>query len=166
MNIIWGILIFIIVQRIGELIYAKRNTSWLLSNGAIEVGSGHYFLFPLLHGIWILSIALWIYSNNLETIWFEFFILYCLLQLLRVWIFVSLGKRWTTRIIILPRKSLVSSGPYRFLKHPNYILVWVEVAIFPMIFGAWHIALVFTLLNTLLLFYRIRVENSALKLNL
>ena len=166
MNIIWGILIFVIIQRIGELVYASRNTNWLLSKGAVEAGSSHYYLFPLLHGAWIVTIVLWVYSNNLEAIWSEFFLVYCLLQLLRVWIFISLGRRWTTRIIILPRKPLISSGPYRFLKHPNYVLVWVEVAVFPLIFGAWHIALAFTLLNTLLLMHRIRVENSALKQNL
>jgi methyltransferase len=75
---------------------------------------------------------------------------------------ISLGERWTTRIIVLPGAPLVSVGPYRFLKHPNYWLVCGEVAVLPLIFGAWHMALAFSLLNAALLYHRIRVENAAL----
>ena len=89
--------------------------------------------------------------------------LFLLLQIGRVWVIVTLGTRWTTRVIVLPNTPLVKHGPYRWLKHPNYLIVCAEIAVLPLIFGQWQIALFFSLANFLVLFWRIRIENETLE---
>jgi methyltransferase len=88
--------------------------------------------------------------------------MFVLLQIARIWVVATLGVRWTTRIIILPRAPLVRSGSYRFVDHPNYMVVAGEIAVLPLTFGLWQVALLFTLLNAAVLAVRIREENSAL----
>ena len=88
------------------------------------------------------------------------------LEALRVWVLMSLGPRWTTRIIILPGAPLVRRGPYRFFPHPNYAVVCAELLLLPLVFGLWQYALVFTALNAAVLYVRIRAENTALTLPL
>lgn len=162
MTAAWIILGAVVLQRLGELLYAGRNTSRLRARGGREFGARHYPLFSILHGAWLITLALWlIVVNGVDIIW-PLFTVYCALQVFRAWVLLSLKERWTTRIIVLPDAPLVRGGPYRFLKHPNYWLVCGEIAVLPLMFGAWPLALVFSLLNGALLYHRISVENAAL----
>ena len=158
----WIILAAVLAQRRGELVYARANTRRLLAKGGTEFGAGHYPLFALLHSAWLVAQALWLIFMGLENVIWPLVAVYGALQLLRAWILLSLGERWTTRVIVLPDAPLVRAGPYRFIRHPNYWLVCAEIAILPLIFGAWPLALAFSILNGALLFHRIRIENAAL----
>lgn len=158
----WIILAAVLAQRLGELVYARANTRRLLAKGGTEFGAGHYPLFALLHSAWLVAQALWLIFMGLENVIWPLVAVYGALQLLRTWILLSLGERWTTRVIVLPDAPLVRAGPYRFIRHPNYWLVCAEIAILPLIFGAWPLALAFSILNGALLFHRIRIENAAL----
>mgnify|MGYP001288357330 FL=1 len=158
----WIILAAVLAQRLGELVYARANTRRLLAKGGTEFGAGHYPLFALLHSAWLVAQALWLIFMGLENVIWPLVAVYGALQLLRAWILLSLGERWTTRVIVLPDAPLVRAGPYRFIRHPNYWLVCAEIAILPLIFGAWPLALAFSILNGALLFHRIRIENAAL----
>lgn len=156
-----GVLVLVTLQRLGELVLDKRNTRSLMSQGAVEYGARHYPLFILLHGTWLLSLFVWVVSieSSLNLTLIGVFVA---LQAGRVWVLRTLGPFWTTRIISVPNAPLVKSGPYRFVRHPNYWVVIGEIAVLPLAFGAWPIALVFSVLNGALLTHRIRVENQAL----
>ena len=158
----WIILAAVLAQRLGELVYARANTRRLLARGGTEFGAGHYPLFALLHSAWLVAQALWLIFMGLENVIWPLVAVYGALQLFRAWILLSLGERWTTRVIVLPDAPLVRAGPYRFIRHPNYWVVCAEIAILPLIFGAWPLALAFSILNGALLFHRIRIENAAL----
>ena len=160
MSLLWPVLGFVALQRLAELAYALRNTARLLAAGGIESGRGHYPLLVMMHAAWWLALALLVPPDQPANLWLLG--LFAILQGLRVWILLSLGERWTTRIITLPGAPLIRSGPYRWLRHPNYLVVVAEIAVLPLAFGAWQIALVFSLLNGVLLAHRIRVENRAL----
>lgn len=147
-------------QRLAELPYAARNTKRLLAQGGVEVGRAHYPLFIVLHAGWLIAIALALPPQ--PPIYWPFLGAYVVLELLRVWVLVTLGPYWTTRIITLPDAPLVETGPYRYLRHPNYWIVVGEVALLPLVFGETAIAIIFSLLNAALLFWRIRIENAAL----
>ncbi|MCH7539591.1 MAG: hypothetical protein IH999_04215 [Proteobacteria bacterium] len=154
------IVALVVLQRLGELVHARRNTRRLLAEGAVEVGADHYPLFILLHGAWLLALLLAVPED--APLHWPLIGLFAALLAVRVWTIASLGKYWTTRIITLPGAPLVKRGPYRFLHHPNYLVVIAEIAILPLAFGAWEIALVFSLMNLLLLRHRVRVEEAAL----
>lgn len=162
----WAVLILALVtaQRLGELVLARRNTRRLLARGAHEAGAAHYPLIVALHAAWLLGLwYLAVYRSPAEQginlLWITVFVV---LQLARVWVIVSLGERWTTRIIILPDAPLVQRGPYRFLSHPNYWVVAGEFLVLPLVFGlAWY-GLAFTLLNAVAMWIRIRAESAAL----
>ncbi len=150
----------VVLQRLGELAYARRNTVRLLARGGTETGAGHYPLFILLHGSWLAALAV---SVPVETgLNLPLLLVFGALQVARVWVLVSLGPHWTTRVISVPGTPLVRRGPYRFLRHPNYAIVTAEIAALPLVFGAWEIAVIFSLLNLALLRHRIRIENAAL----
>jgi methyltransferase len=155
-----AILAFVTVQRLAELAIARRNTRRLLARGAYEAGAGHYPLIVALHASWLG--ALWWLAPGRPLIW-PLVAAYFLLQPLRLWVLASLGGRWTTRIIILPGAPLVRSGPFRLLRHPNYAIVVAEIALLPLAFGLWEIALLFSLLNAAILAIRIRAEERALR---
>jgi len=146
--------------RLGELWLAHRNTRALLAAGAVERGSGHYPLIVAVHATWLAAIALTV-PESAEISW-PLIAVFVGLQALRVWVLASLGKFWTTRIITLPGAPLVRRGPYRFIRHPNYLLVAAEIAVLPLAFGAWQVALIFSALNAAVLAWRIRLENEAL----
>ena len=152
--------LLVATQRLGELGYARRNTKRLLAAGGTEHGAGHYPLIVALHGGWLVALFALVPADVPPSWW----LLGCygLLQLGRLWIIVSLGARWTTRVIALPGAPRVRRGPYRFLRHPNYLVVAVEIPLLPLAFGAWQIALGFGLANLALLAHRIRVEERAL----
>jgi methyltransferase len=148
------------VARLAELVYATRNTRALLAHGGVEIGRNHYVMIVLLHALWLAS--LWIFVPADAAISWPWLAVFVILQGLRVWVIASLGRFWTTRIVTLPGAPLVRRGPYRFVRHPNYLVVAGEILVLPLVFGAWRIALVFTLLNLAILAWRIRVEEQAL----
>lgn len=154
------VVLLVATQRLAELVVAQRNTKRLLQEGGREIGARHYPLFILLHGGWLVAMFLLVPSNAPVSL--PLLAAFVVLQLLRVWIVATLGRFWTTRIITVPGAPLVRRGPYRFLRHPNYVVVIGEIALLPLAFGAWQIALLFSLLNLALLWHRIRVEDAAL----
>jgi methyltransferase len=154
------ILALVTLQRLGELVLARRNTQRLIARGAVEVGAGHYPLLVAMHAAWL--IALWIYGHD-QPVDPILLVAFIALQGLRCWILATLGPRWTTRIIVLPGAPLVAKGPYRFLPHPNYAVVVGEIAALPLAFGLPAYAAAFTLLNAVVLTIRIRAENAALR---
>ncbi len=151
-------LAFIIIQRLSELVIAKRNTARLLVKGAYEVGAEHYPLMVAMHSLWIVCLVIFGYD---ETVLFGWLAVFAILQVLRVWILGSLGSRWTTRIIIL-EEPLVVRGPFKYVSHPNYMLVVAEIIVAPMVLGLVWVAVVFTVLNAAMLWVRIGVEHRAL----
>ena len=154
------IVLLVAVQRLAEMIYARRNAQRLLAVGGVEAGAGHYPVLVLVHVAWLATLAI-IVSGPVAPNWWLIG-LYLLLQVGRVWVIASLGRYWTTRIITVPDAPLVRRGPYRFLKHPNYLIVAAEIALLPLAFGAWQTAVVFTLLNAIVLAWRIRIEEQAI----
>lgn len=154
-----AVLAFVTVQRLFELALSQRNTRRLLARGAIEVDPGHYPFIVLLHALWLGT--LWLLGPG-PPIEIVPLILFALLQLGRLWVIATLGERWTTRIIVLPGEPLVTSGPYRWIDHPNYLIVAGEIAVLPLVFGLPMVAILFSILNGLLLWVRIRDENRAL----
>jgi methyltransferase len=153
------ILALVTVQRLSELWLSRRNTGRLLAQGAREHGSGHYPLIVALHALWLATLWWLALSRPVDGFWLGIFVL---LEVARLWVLVTLGPRWTTRIIVLPDAPLVRRGPYRFVNHPNYWVVIGEIAALPLVFGLWQVALVFTLLNAIVLAIRISSENRAL----
>jgi len=151
---------FVVLQRLAELALAQHNTRRLLAGGGREIGAHHYPLFILLHGSWLAALALAVPWSTAPS--WGLVAIFLILQLLRVWVVVSLGRFWTTRIITLDNAPLIRRGPYRLLRHPNYWVVVGEIAVLPLAFGAWPIALIWSVLNALLLWHRIRIENAAL----
>ena len=153
------ILALVTAQRLGELALARRNTRRLLAQGATEMGARHYPLIVGLHAAWLAGLWFLAWDRPANLLWLVVFLG---LQALRVWVIASLGARWTTRIIVLPGAPLVRRGPYRFLPHPNYVVVASEMLVFPLVFGLTVYGVVFFLLNAAVLWVRIRAENAAL----
>jgi methyltransferase len=154
------IMALVVLQRLIEIVYAERNTRALLARGAVEVGRAHYPLIVLLHASWLAAIVFFLPEN--ATIHWLPLVLFILLQLCRVWVIATLGPYWTTRIITLPGAPLVRAGPYRFVRHPNYLVVAGEIAMLPLAFGELDVAIGFTILNAAMLAWRIRQEDAAL----
>ncbi len=160
MTAAYAVLGFVAAQRVAELAYARRNTRRLIAEGAVEAGAGHYKLFVLLHAAWLASLALSVdATTRVDTALLAAF---ALLQAARLWIILTLGRFWTTRVVTLPSATLVRRGPYRFLRHPNYLVVTLEIAVLPLMLGLLWQALIFSLLNGLLLRHRVRIEAAAL----
>ncbi len=153
------ILAFVTLQRLAELVVARRNTRALLARGAHEVAPGHYPLIVAVHTFWLA--ALWWLAPGKPVFW-PLIALFALLQAARLWVLATLGGRWTTRIIILPGAPLVTGGPFRWVRHPNYAVVIGEIAVLPLAFGLWIVAILFSLLNLAVLAVRIKAENRAL----
>jgi methyltransferase len=154
-----ALLAFVTLQRLVELPIAATNTKRLLAAGGHEVGASHYPLLVAVHVAWLAT--LWWLAPG-RPIDLPFLALFALIEAGRVWVLRTLGHRWTTRIIVVPGEKLVASGPYRFVNHPNYLVVIGEVAVLPLVFGLWQVALIFSLLNAAALTVRIRAENAAL----
>ena len=159
-NPLYAVVGFLVAQRLVELVLARRNHRALLARGAIEVGERHYFVLVTLHAGWLLALLVTIDPRAPVSIPLLAFL--GLLQCGRLWVIVTLGTRWTTRVIVLPGATRIRSGPYRFDNHPNYLIVCGEIAVVPLIFGAWTLALAASALNLLLIRMRITVENKAL----
>ena len=149
---------FIIIQRLSELVVAKRNTARLLAKGAYEVGANHYPVMVAMHSAWIMCLLVFGYN---ERVAFGWLVVFAVLQVFRVWILGTLGSRWTTRIIIF-EEPLVVHGPFKYFSHPNYMLVVAEIIVAPMVLGLGWVAVIFTVLNAAMLWVRIGVEHKAL----
>jgi methyltransferase len=153
------ILAIVTLQRVGELIISDYNTRKLVARGAVEAAARHYPLIVAVHAAWLIS--LWVLGRD-QPVSTTALLVYLVLQGFRFWVMRTLGARWTTRIIVLPRQPLVSAGPYRFLSHPNYAVVAGEIAILPLVLGLPLLTAVFTLLNAAVIAIRIDAENRAL----
>jgi methyltransferase len=154
------ILALVTLQRLGELWLSARNTARLKARGAYEVGREHYPLIVGLHAAWLA--ALWLLGWD-RPVLLPWLAAYLVLEGLRVWVLLTLGPRWTTRIIVLPGARRVTGGPYRLLSHPNYAVVVGEIFVLPMVFGLVEAAIAFSLVNAVVLWVRIRAENTALR---
>ena len=158
-----ALMAFIISQRLIELVWANRNTKRLLALGGKEFSPKHYSLIVALHTSWILAILVFVLRDPAVQISNFYLTFFGILTAFRAWILVTLGSYFTTKIISLPGAPLRRSGPYRFVKHPNYILVVCEIIVVPMIFGFWQIAAIWGIANIGILAFRIQEEELALK---
>lgn len=160
-----GLILLTAAERLLELRISLRNAAWSFERGGREFGRSHYPFMVVLHtGLLFASVAdAWLLQRPFyPVVGSILFVAALACQGLRWWCIASLGPRWNTRVIIVPGLPRICSGPYRFLSHPNYVVVVAEGVILPMVHNAWITALVFTALNAVLLSVRIRVENSAL----
>jgi methyltransferase len=161
-------ILIVILQRLGELVIAKRNEVWLKANGAIEYGKWHYKFIVMLHTLWFVSMLVEYYYNysrvEIQTTSVNYVLLgiFAVLQLMRVWVLTSLGKYWNTKILVIPNAQLVAKGPYKFIKHPNYVVVVLELLVLPLAFNLIITAALFSVLNAAVLYVRIKEENKAL----
>jgi methyltransferase len=155
------IIALVVLQRLAELVYAERNTAALRARGAVEIGRAHYPLIVLLHAAWLVAVVVMLPKD--APIDWPLVAVFAVLQGLRVWVLATLGPYWTTRIVTLKDAPLVRRGPYRFVRHPNYLVVSAEILVLPLAFGEWAVAAVFTVLNAAMLAWRIRQENQALR---
>jgi methyltransferase len=153
------ILGFVTIQRLFELVLARKNTAALLASGGREVGAAHYPLIVAFHSLWILG--LWFFALTQPVTWI-LVVVFAVLQALRVWVLATLGPRWTTRIIIMPEAPLVVAGPFKYFNHPNYAVVAAEIFILPLAFGLLWFSVLGGLMNLGILATRIRVEERAL----
>ena len=157
---LYWILALVVAQRLAELALAGANTRRLMARGAREIGRAHYPLFVLLHASWLIAIVLTTPADAPPNVWLV--AAFVGLQLMRVWVIATLGRYWTTRVITLDGAPIMRGGPFRFVRHPNYWVVVGEIAVLPLAFGNWPVALIWSILNAALLSHRIRVEMAAL----
>jgi methyltransferase len=157
--------VLVAVQRLLELALSRRNERKLRARGAVERGSGHYPVMVAVHTMWLASTLVegLVRGPEIPAWWPVPLAAFLLVQPLRYWAILSLEESWNTRVLVVPGGKLVGSGPYRYFPHPNYVVVAVEILTFPLIFGDWITAVVFSLLNAALLYVRIKTENRALK---
>ncbi len=158
-------LIFVILQRIAELLLARRNEKILKAQGAIEFDKNGYKAIAVMHVAFFISLISEkvFLQRTLNTYWIVFAVLFAGAQILRYWSIKTLGVYWNTKILVLPNHKLVITGPYKYLRHPNYIAVIVEIAVIPLIFSCYITAVIFSLINLILLRRRIKIEEDALK---
>lgn len=154
---------YVILLRIGELFLSKRNEKWLLQNGAVEYGKKHYPFIVALHTLFIISLIIEYSTKQTASFSLFFIILYFLILVFKAWVVLSLGKFWNTKIFHISNLPLVKKGPYRYIKHPNYMIVIAEIAVIPLAFHLYFTAITFTILNAMMLFVRIKEENRALR---
>lgn len=160
MSLVGLVAALVALQRLAELAWSRRNEARLRARGAVEHGARHYPLFVLLHAAWLAALPLTVPPAARPDPWL--LAAFLLLQPLRLWCIMALGERWTTRVLVPPGEPLVARGPYRFLRHPNYLVVALEIPLLPLAFAAVGTALLFGALNLALLAWRIRVEEAAL----
>jgi methyltransferase len=167
-EVLFTVLIALVaVERLAELVVSNRNAAWSLARGGVETGQRHYAVMVVLHtGLLVGALAeVWIRRPEFHPVlgW-SMLVVVLASQALRWWCIATLGRRWNTRVIVVPGLPLVAAGPYRWLPHPNYVAVVLEGFALPLVHSAWITAIVFTVCNAVLLTVRIRVENTALRL--
>ena len=154
-----AVLALVTLERLAELVWARRNTRRLLARGAHEAGARHYPLIVAVHAAWLAGLWLLAWDRPAQLPWL---VAFAALQAGRLWVLATLGERWTTRILVLPGETLVRRGPYRLIPHPNYAVVAGEILVLPLAFGLIPYALAFSVLNAVVLCVRIREEEKAL----
>lgn len=154
----------VILQRIAELGIAKKNEKWMKANGGYEVGGEHYKHIVLVHILFFMSLIFEVsyFTKTVSSLWIIYLLFYTLAQGLRAWSLLSLGRFWNTKIIIMPNVNIISTGPYKFIRHPNYLVVVIELLVVPLIFNSYWTAIIFTILNMFVLSIRIPIEEEAL----
>lgn len=157
----------LIVQRLGELQVAKRNYKWAFAQGGLELGREHYKWMWALHSLFFAAMLTeYMLLHPTMPTWAIYpLIFFIAAQGLRIWAILSLGSYWNTRIVVIPGTLLQTKGPYRWIRHPNYLAVIVEIASIPLLFGLYITATLFTLLNAIVLMHRIRIEEEGLALH-
>ena len=163
----WYVLLIAAVacERVAELVVSKRNLAWSRTQGGVEFGAAHYPAMVILHtGLLVgcLAEVIWLDRPFLLSLGWPMLAIVVVAQALRWWCITTLGQQWNTRVVVIPGASRVSGGPYRLLSHPNYVAVIAEGVALPLVHTAWITALVFTVLNGVLLATRITTENTAL----
>jgi methyltransferase len=156
------LLVYVTVQRVAELWWARRNEARLLAAGGVEYRHPDLRAMQVLHAAWLIGLWALAYDHAVQSL---FLALFVLLQIGRFWVLATLGRRWTIRVIVVPGEKLVAGGPYRFMRHPNYAVVIGEIAVVPLALGLPLYALLFSLLNAIILSIRITRENAALAAN-
>ncbi len=156
---LWAVLL-VSLQRLGEVFYARHNTRRLLTEGGRETGAGHYPPLVALHGAWLAW--LWFLAAGDPALQWTYLAAYGALQPARIWTMASLGRHWTTRIVTISGRPLVRRGPYRFCRHPNYLIVAAEIVAMPLALDDWAGAALFSAVNACLLGWRMHVEERAL----
>ena len=152
------------VERVAELIVSQRNLKWSKARGGVEFGLSHYPVMVVLHtGLLVGCLYEASHREFIPLLGWPMFVVAVAAQVLRWWCITTLGHQWNTRVVVVPNSGRVTGGPYRFMSHPNYVAVVVEGIALPLVHTAWITALVFTVLNALLLWVRISVENRALQ---
>lgn len=155
----WAALI-VAVQRLCELWLSRRNANRLTAEGGREIGTGHFPILVAIHAGWLAAIAFAIPAD--APVYWPVLVAYLVVQAGRVWVVATLGRHWTFKVIDTPTAPLVRAGPYRWCKHPNYVVVVLEVALLPLTFGAWEIAALFSVANGAVLAWRLRAENASI----
>ena len=160
----WLFLLFVILQRLTELLIAKRNEKILKAQGAIEFDKNGYKAIAVMHVAFFISLISEkvFLQRTLNTYWIVFAVLFAGAQVLRYWAIKSLGVYWNTKILVLPNHRLVNTGPYKYHRHPNYIAVMTEIAVIPLIFSCYLTSVLFSLINIFLLRRRIKIEEDAI----
>jgi methyltransferase len=160
-----ALLCYLILQRVFELILAERNRRWALAQGGKEAGERHYPVIVAVHTLFFISLLLeWRYlARGWNALWPIWLGLLAASQILRAWTMRSLGRYWNTRIIVIPGMTLVTRGPYRCIRHPNYLVVIIELATIPLLCSAYVTAALFSVANALILVRRIPEEERALE---
>jgi methyltransferase len=153
---------FVILLRIGELVLSKRNEKWLIQNGALEYGQIHYPFIVLLHVLFFISLIVEYSLQQFSSFILPLLLFYFLLIIFKAWTILSLGKYWNTKIFHIPNAPLIKQGPYKYIKHPNYLIVILEIAVIPLIFHLYFTAIIFTILNLIMILVRIKEENKVL----
>ena len=163
----WYVLLIALVglERLAELVVAQRNLAWSRARGGVEVGLSHYPVMVVLHTGLLVGCLVEVFALNrpfIPALGWPMLAIVIAAQGLRWWCITSLGRQWNTRVVVIPGAERVNVGPYRLMRHPNYVAVVAEGIALPLVHGAWITALTFTVLNALLLRKRISIENSAL----
>jgi methyltransferase len=155
----------IIIQRLAELYIARQNERWMKEKGAIEFGQHHYPWMVIMHASFfiILALEVLLLGKGVSVYWPALLPLFIVAQAGRAWVLASLGKYWNTKIIVLPGAEIVAKGPYRYVKHPNYIIVASEILLMSLLFNAWMTCVLFSTLNIWMMKVRIPMEERALK---
>ncbi|WP_342670291.1 isoprenylcysteine carboxyl methyltransferase family protein [Bacillus solimangrovi] len=158
------ILTIVIIQRLMELFIARSNEKWMKKHGAVEVGKEHYKWIVMLHVLFFISLIVEVrmFERDLSPLWPVFFCLFVVAQYVRFWSLKSLGKFWNTKILVLPNVNVISKGPYKYIRHPNYLIVMLEIFLLPMMFQAYYTVLIFSVVNAIVLRIRILTEEEAL----
>lgn len=164
MGVLTLAVVAVAIQRLLEVRLSRRNERRARRLGAVEYGRGHYPAMAALHALWLAATLVegGLREPEFPALWYVPLAAFLVVQPLRYWAIASLGTSWNVRVLVVPGARRLRRGPYRYLTHPNYVVVAVEILSFPLIFGAWMTALGFTALNAAFLYVRIRTEERAL----